>query len=148
MQDWYDRIQRYSNRHYIESVIKKYPIELYLPENISFDGVIETQGLIRLEGKFKGRIHCPAVILAPGAVVTAEIESQWILIEGHFRGIARVSFLYLAHQGRCDGDVRTRSLYVEEGAIMKARVFIEEKETSERKSDEASLPVPGTTRER
>ncbi|NLJ39051.1 MAG: polymer-forming cytoskeletal protein [Candidatus Atribacteria bacterium] len=122
---WSDKIRSQSNQHFIETVIKKHPVELYLPENTFFEGSIHVDGLFRLEGKVNGKIHCPIVIIAEKALVTAEVEAYCLYIEGHFRGIARVSFLYLSKLGRCEGNIKTNCIFVEEGARMQSKVTIE-----------------------
>jgi len=125
---WSDKVRSQTNQHFIETVLKKYPVELYLSENTYFEGSIEVEGLIRLEGEVHGKIQCPVAIIAENALVTAEIEAGCLYIEGHFRGIARVSFLYLSKLGHCEGNVKTNSIFVEEGARMQSKVTIEKRE--------------------
>jgi cytoskeletal protein CcmA (bactofilin family) len=120
-----DKIRSQSSQRFIETVLKKHPVELYLPENTFFEGSIHVEGLIRLEGKVNGEIQCPIAIIAEKALVTAEIEANCLYIEGHFRGIARVSFLYLSKLGQCEGNIKTNCIFVEEGARMQSKVTIE-----------------------
>jgi len=127
---WSDKIRSQTNQRFIETVIKKHPVELYLPENSFFDGTIEVNGLVRLEGEVHGKIQCPIAIISEQAMVTAEIEAHCLYIEGHFRGIAHVSFLYLSRQGWCEGDIKTDCLFVEEGGRMKSKIIVERKETT------------------
>jgi cytoskeletal protein CcmA (bactofilin family) len=123
-----DKIRSQTNQRFIETVLKKHPVELYLPEDAFFEGSIHVEGLIRLEGKVNGKIQCPIAIIAEKALVTAEIEANCLYIEGHFRGIARVSFLYLSQLGQCEGNIKTNCIFVEEGARMQSKVTIEKKD--------------------
>ena len=123
-----DKIHSQSSQRFIETVLKKHPVELYLPENTFFEGSIHVEGLIRLEGKVNGKIQCPIAIIAEKALVTAEIEANCLYIEGHFRGIARVSFLYLSQLGQCEGNIKTNCIFVEEGARMQSKVTIEKRD--------------------
>lgn len=125
---WSDKIRSQTNQRFIENVLKKHPVELYLPENTFFEGSINVEGLIRLEGKVTGKIQCPIAIIAEKALVTAEIEANCLYIEGHFRGIARVSFLYLSKLGHCEGNIKTNCVFVEEGARMQSKVTIEKRD--------------------
>ena len=126
--NWQDKIRTQSNQRFIDTVIKKHPVELYLPENTYFEGEIEVDGLIRLEGEIHGNIRCPIAIIAETAKVTAEIEAGCLYIEGQFRGIARVSFFYLSKKGLCQGNVITSCMFIEEGARMNSKVTIYKKE--------------------
>ena len=72
--------------------------------------------------------HCVRIVIAEKALVTAEIEAHCLYIEGHFRGIARVSFLYLSKLGQCEGNIKTQCIFVEEGARMQSKVTIEKKD--------------------
>ena len=123
-----DKIRSQSSQRFIETVLKKHPVELYLPEDAFFEGSIHVEGLIRLEGKVNGKIQCHIAIIAEKALVTAEIEANCLYIEGHFRGIARVSFLYLSQLGQCEGNIKTNCIFVEEGARMQSKVTIEKKD--------------------
>ncbi len=115
-------------RHSLNHSFSRLPVSVFLPTRSSFEGDIETDALVRIEGKMIGRIKSSVVIVAQQAKTTAEVEADCLYVEGNFQGIARTRLLYLAHGGSVNGEVRAESLYVHQGAFMKGKVAISKRE--------------------
>lgn len=108
----------------LDPAFGRYPVDVFFPPGVSFEGDIESESLVRIEGEVKGNVRCPVVVFAPSAKATVEVESQCLYIEGHCRGVFRTGVLYLAPLGRVEGEVHTETLYIEDGARMRGRVCV------------------------
>lgn len=101
---------------------------MFFPSNLSFEGEILAENLVRVEGKVKGTIKSPVVVVAEGSRAVAEVEAECLYVVGNFQGIARARFLYLDSNGKMEGEVRAETVYVDQGATMKGRVSVGKKE--------------------
>ena len=64
-------------------------ITTFLGEDASIEGMIDFKGTIRLDGKFKGKIHSEdgTVIVGEKAVIDADIDVDVAIIMGQVNGI-------------------------------------------------------------
>jgi cytoskeletal protein CcmA (bactofilin family) len=113
----FQRGQRVLNHSFL-----RLPVDVLFPPHLSFEGEIAAQNLVRIEGKAKGTIKSPVVVVAEGARTIAEVEAECLYVEGNFQGIARTHFFYLDALGSVNGEVKTEVLYIEKGARMKGRI--------------------------
>ncbi|MEN3186971.1 MAG: polymer-forming cytoskeletal protein [Atribacterota bacterium] len=104
------------------------PVDVLFPPQLSFEGEITAEHLVRVEGELKGTIKSPVVVVAGGARVVAEVEAECLYVEGIFRGIARVHFFYLDSSGSVEGEVKAETLYVDKGARMSGKIKAGRKE--------------------
>ena len=83
------------------------------------EGNVISAGSLRIEGQVKGQINAEGdVELAPQSQVEADIRAQNVMVAGRFRGNIMVSGKsHLARGGRVDGNITSKALVVEEGAI-------------------------------
>ena len=83
------------------------------------EGNVISAGSLRIEGQVKGQINAEGdVELAPQSQVEADIRAQNVLVAGRFRGNIMVSGKsHLASGGRVDGNITSKALVVEEGAV-------------------------------
>lgn len=85
-----------------------------------FEGKLESEGSVRLDGFFKGSIKATGdVVVGEGACVEAEIAGRQVLIAGEVRGqVAARGKLELTATGKLYGNMEAASLVVEEGAVL------------------------------
>lgn len=82
-------------------------------------GTLDVKGALRVEGTVKGKIICSGcVTVGSTGVVEAEIEAESAIVAGTMRGNVNTSEK-IELQAKCemDGDLRTKSLVIEEGAV-------------------------------
>lgn len=77
----------------------------------------------RVDGLVEGKVECTSEIeLAPTGRLNADVLAGRLLtVAGQLRGNVQTPVLRLVGEGRLDGDVMTRQLYIEEGATLNGR---------------------------
>ena len=83
------------------------------------EGNVISAGSLRIEGQVKGQINAEGdVELAPQSQVEADIRAQNVTVAGKFRGnISVKNKTHLARGGRVDGNITSKALVIEEGAV-------------------------------
>lgn len=90
-----------------------------LGKGTRFEGKLESEGSVRLDGFFKGSIKATGdVVVGEGACVEAGIDARNVLIAGEVHGqVAAWAKLELTATGKLYGNMEAASLVVEEGAV-------------------------------
>ncbi|MDX1648197.1 MAG: polymer-forming cytoskeletal protein, partial [Longimicrobiales bacterium] len=83
-------------------------------------GDCQTDGTVRVEGSIEGSIKAgKAVVIGKQGVVTGDIVTQDAVISGRVEGkVTAASRLELQATSRIDGEVQTRRMQLEEGAVL------------------------------
>ena len=83
------------------------------------EGNVVSAGSLRIDGQVKGQINAEAdVALSPQSQVEADIRAQNVSVAGRFKGNILVKGkAHLARGGRVDGNITSKTLVIEEGAI-------------------------------
>jgi len=83
-------------------------------------GTLKTEGHLRLEGVFEGRIEAGGnVIIGRDARVVADIHGRDVIVHGAVRGnVTAAGRLDISHTGRVWGDVTADSLAIDEGGLL------------------------------
>lgn len=88
-------------------------------KDTSINGTLDIKGALRIDGVVKGKVICSdCVTVGATGRVEADIEAQTAVIAGHMIGNIMTSDK-IELQAKCemDGDIRTKSLVIEQGAI-------------------------------
>ena len=87
-------------------------------------GNCESDGTIRVEGSVRGSIKAgKAVVVGKKGLVSGEVFTQDAVISGHVEGsLVAASRLELKSTARIEGEVRTRRMQLEEGAVLNGTV--------------------------
>lgn len=87
-------------------------------EGTSIDGLIESEGNFRIDGRVKGEVKIKGkLIIGPSGQVEGKVSCQNAEIEGNFKGVIEVKdLLYLKASAVIFGDSLFNKLRVEEGA--------------------------------
>jgi cytoskeletal protein CcmA (bactofilin family) len=82
-------------------------------------GTLDVKGALRIEGTVKGKIiSSGCVTIGSTGVVEAEIEAESAIVAGTMRGnVNTTEKIELQAKCEMDGDLRTKSLVIEEGAM-------------------------------
>jgi cytoskeletal protein CcmA (bactofilin family) len=98
--------------------------ENVLAAGAKWKGTLQVDTSVRVDGQFSGQIESKATVhVAAGAMVDAKIRAAYVAIAGSFRGEIRCEQrVDLLPQSRVDGEIITKVLAVEEGAIFDGHV--------------------------
>lgn len=82
-------------------------------------GTVDVKGAVRVDGTVKGKVLCTdCVTIGAGGLVEADIESNTAVIAGHMIGnIAASEKIELQAKCELEGDIKTKSLVIEQGAV-------------------------------
>lgn len=91
-----------------------------LGKNARFEGILETEGAVRIDGCFKGTIKAAGdVVVGEEARAEADITGKQILIAGEVRGgVMAQEKLEFTGTGKLFGNMQANCLVVEEGAVL------------------------------
>jgi cytoskeletal protein CcmA (bactofilin family) len=83
------------------------------------EGNVVSAGSLRIDGQVKGQINADGdVALSPQSQVEADIRAQNVSVAGRFRGNVVVKGkAQIARGGRVDGNITSKTLVIEEGAV-------------------------------
>ncbi|HKO35990.1 MAG TPA: polymer-forming cytoskeletal protein [Pyrinomonadaceae bacterium] len=94
------------------------------------------KSLLRIDGKFSGRIASPSgtLIVGAGGVVDANIEVSVCTIQGTVNGdIIATQRIELGRAGKLNGNIQSPSLMIEQGAVFEGSCkMIQQKAASEK----------------
>ena len=94
----------------------------------SWKGRSSRPGSLRIDGQVKGQINADGdVMLSPQSQVEADIHAQNVVVGGRFKGsIVVKGKAELARGGRVDGNITSKTLTVEEGAIFQGQSIMDQ----------------------
>jgi cytoskeletal protein CcmA (bactofilin family) len=100
---------------------KNSPKGLYtmLGESSVFEGTLMVPHSLRIDGRVKGRIEAGEVItIGPNGIIEADIKAKSAIIGGKVTGNVFVEDrIELESKASITGDIRTRDLVINEGAV-------------------------------
>jgi cytoskeletal protein CcmA (bactofilin family) len=101
-------------------------IDNVLGPNTSYNGTIRSDGNVRVEGIYEGRIETSGnVIVGPSAKVLADIVANAVQVWGAVRGtITAQSRLEIMSSGRVWADIRATSLLIDEGGSFRGQCLM------------------------
>ncbi len=84
-----------------------------------FTGTLDVKGAIRVDGTVKGKVICSdTVTVGTTGYVEADLEGQIVVVAGKVVGnLTATEKLELQAKSDVEGDLKTKSLVVEQGAI-------------------------------
>ena len=102
-----------------EPTVARGEIKAFLGEGTDFKGILTFEGTVRVDGQLEGEIYTKdTLIVGESAVVGAEINVHTIVISGIVKGNINATGKIEVHRpGKLFGNVKTPSLYIEEGVI-------------------------------
>ncbi len=118
-------------------------------KTISIKGEITGREDLFIDGEVQGSIHITdgSVTVGPNGRVTADIEAREIAVRGKIKGTLHGrERIQIGRTGQVTGNIVTRRLAVEEGAILSGKVDISRAEEARGSrtatGTEAARPVP------
>ena len=103
------------------------------------EGTVVSAGSLRIDGQVKGQINADGdVMLSPQSQVEADIRAQNVAVAGRFKGnIIVKGRAEISRGGRVDGNITSKTLVVEEGAIFQGQSIMEQPQPGQ-----AAAPPP------
>jgi cytoskeletal protein CcmA (bactofilin family) len=101
------------------------PTAATVSRGVIIKGEISGQGDFFLDGTFEGKVNLPegSFTAGPHAHVTAEIEAREIIVLGEVVGTLKArERVHISSTGRLTGDMDTRGIVIEDGAILHSKV--------------------------
>jgi len=110
-------------------------------------GDCQTEGTVRIEGVVEGSIKAgKAVVIGKQGKVRGDIHTQDAVVSGHVTGtLVAESRLELQATCQIDGEVRTRRMQLEEGAVLNGTVEMGELRKKGQAGQVAAGGKPGAT---
>lgn len=85
----------------------------------AFTGDMEVKGMLRIDGRVKGRIICDETVsIGATGEVEADIDAKMLIVAGTVVGNIRTSEkIEMQAKAKVLGDVSTKNIVIEQGAI-------------------------------
>lgn len=96
-------------------------IETLIGSGTYFQGVISSQGAIRVDGKFTGEIKTQGdLVIGDSGLLEANVEARNVLVAGEIKGnIVAQGKAEITPTGKIIGDIKVKNLIIDEGAVFK-----------------------------
>jgi cytoskeletal protein CcmA (bactofilin family) len=110
-------------------------------QGAKLEGTVVSAGSLRIDGQVKGQVNADGdVMLSPQSQVEADIRAQNVSVAGKFKGSIIVKGrAEINRGGRVDGDVTSKTLVVEEGAVFQGQSIMDQ-QTAQAQSQNAQAP--------
>lgn len=102
-----------------------------------FTGDMEVKGTLRIDGKIKGKIVCDETVsIGATGEVEADIDAKMLIVAGSVVGNIRTSDkIEMQAKARVLGDVTTKNIVIEQGAIFQGSCQMKGVKEGEYKAD-------------
>ena len=106
-------------------------IKAYMGEDTVFNGSLNFNGTVRIDGKFNGQVFTDdTLIIGETGNLTAEISAGTIICMGRIEGTLIASKKVEIHaNSRVIGNITSPALYIELGGVLDGTCDMTEKET-------------------
>jgi cytoskeletal protein CcmA (bactofilin family) len=97
-------------------------------QGAKLEGTVVSAGSLRIDGQIKGQVNADGdVMLSPQSSVEADIRAQNVSVAGRFKGsIVAKGRAEIARGGRVDGNITSKTLVVEEGAVFQGQSIMDQ----------------------
>jgi len=108
-------------------------IDTIIGKNSSFEGNIMSQGTVRIDGKFNGKIDVKGnIIIGDSAKLEAEIMAENVIVSGEIKGnINAKNQIEITSTGKIYGDIEVKKLIVDDGAVFDGKCTMIKTDTPE-----------------
>ena len=116
-------------------------------QGAKLEGTVVSAGSLRIDGQVKGQVNADGdVMLAPTSQVEADIRAQNVSVAGRFKGsIVVKGRAEIARGGRVDGNITSKTLVVEDGAIFQGQSTMDQQAAAQG-AQPATQPPPQQSR--
>ena len=97
-------------------------------QGAKLEGTVVSAGSLRIDGQVKGQVNADGdVTLSPESQVEADVHAQNVSVAGRFKGsIVVKGRAEISRGGRVDGNITSKTLVIEEGAIFQGQSIMDQ----------------------
>jgi cytoskeletal protein CcmA (bactofilin family) len=97
-------------------------METIIGPNCRMNGVLQSDGGIRIEGMFEGQIQTTGnLVVSDTAKVVAEVQAYNVVVSGSLKGNVTANRIEITESGKLWGDLNVNSLLLSEGAYLRGQ---------------------------
>ncbi len=97
-------------------------IETVIGANCRMNGILQSDGGIRIEGLFEGQIQTAGnLIVSESARVVAEVQAYNVVVSGQIKGNVTANRVEITETGKLFGDLNVNTLLLSEGAYLRGQ---------------------------
>ena len=106
------------------------PIKAYLGIDALFKGTLSFDGIVRIDGKFEGKIQTKdTLVIGETGEIIADVEVGILVCKGKLQGtVLATEKIEMLPASRIIGDVKTPAMSIELGAVLDGHLNMTEKE--------------------
>jgi len=110
-----------------DSAIEKSEIKAFLGPGSQFEGKLQFNEIVRLDGTFRGEIASrDTLIVGEAADIQAEVTVGTLILSGRFKGnVKAAARVELRAPARVEGNIETPVLVVEEGVLLNSTLSMQ-----------------------
>ncbi len=115
-----------------ETNVSSEEIHTIIGKESSFEGKLVFDGVVRIDGSFKGTIQSKGkLLIGESAVLEAELETGTLILSGSIQGnVVAFERVEIKGKGRFTGNIKTPVLLIDEGAQFNGTSSMELQKTS------------------
>lgn len=92
-----------------------------IAEGLKIVGIVTAEGLVEVNGRIEGEVHCTSLIVSRKAQVAGTITAERVVVDGRVEGPIQGGAVILKSQAHVVGDIHHQSLAIEKGAYFEGR---------------------------
>ena len=117
-------------------------IDTLIGTQCRIQGDIFSQQSIKIDGQITGNVQAGGmVIVGENGVINGDIRSHELMVFGKVEGLVEVDKLQLKNTAHVTGNIRTKSLLVEEGAVYAGDIRMDQKPATSTSATAHKEPV-------
>ncbi len=123
-----------------EGLSKIEGVNAFIGRSAAFEGKISTQGMLRIDGKYRGQILSDdSLVIGETAEIDGEVNVKTLSVHGTVNGDIKADRRITIHStGKILGDIQTPILVISEGAIFEGKCQMGKEETMR----DGKVPIP------
>lgn len=111
-----------------------------ISEECYFQGTLDLQGSIRVDGKLEGNVdNAKYVTVSKNGFMKGNISAEGVVIIGTLEGDICADSVEILSTAKLNGNVRSKKILIEGGAEVNASIKVVSKEKEENFSDEEKI---------
>lgn len=95
----------------------------FIGADTRFDGNIETEGELQIEGEVRGSIRAGICVIAATGSVAGELFAGEVVVHGRIEGPVRATHVHLQPGATVEGDITSETIAIETGARLSGAVW-------------------------
>jgi cytoskeletal protein CcmA (bactofilin family) len=92
-----------------------------IAKGLKIVGTVTAEGLVEVNGRVDGELHCTSLVISRGAHVAGTIAAGRVVVDGNVEGPIQGGDVILKSKAHVVGDIHHQSLSIESGAFFDGR---------------------------